>query len=526
MHKVLISSAGVGSRVENYSKHLNKSLITVGRKPAVAHIIDNLSDDFDEIVITLGHQKDYTKQFLKLAYPNKKITCVDVDKFEGPGAGLGYSILAAKEHLQCPFVFMPNDAITDEPIPLPLENFLGYSNDVVESFEYRTLDINTQNNKVTDVLQKSFNDETPNVYIGVAGIADWKSFWDHMEDGVESGSIEQGESYAINKMLRMGLHDFKSIKFNWHDTGNAKSYMKTNKHFSVDDKINILPKDDENIWFLNDKVIKFHIDESFIAQRVERVKRMGEYVPVINDHTNNMYSYDMVKGDTFSYNLKIDKFQSFLKWINGLWELPIETPSDFTNVCKSFYYDKTYERVNLYFSKFRMKDKTEVINGKSYPNMSTLLENVNWDYIKTPHLGTFHGDLHFENVIVDDTDNFKLIDWRQNFGGCLTVGDVYYDLAKMLHGIIMSHELVDKELYTFSVDEDEVNFDFNRKNVLVNFENIFKDFVIMNGFDYTKVRIMTALVFLNIAALHHNTYCHVLFYLGKTMLADSLEEVE
>ena len=29
--------------------------------------------------------------------------------------------------------------------------------------------------------------------------------------------------------------------------------------------------------------------------------------------------------------------------------------------------------------------------------------------------------------------NFKLLDWRQDFDRNLIVGDIYYDLAKLLH---------------------------------------------------------------------------------------------
>lgn len=39
-----------------------------------------------------------------------------------------------------------------------------------------------------------------------------------------------------------------------------------------------------------------------------------------------------------------------------------------------------------------------------------------------------------------------------------------------------------------------------------------------NGFDVNKVKILTALIFLNIAPLHHEPYCYALYALGKDML--------
>ena len=51
----------------------------------------------------------------------------------------------------------------------------------------------------------------------------------------------------------------------------------------------------------------------------------------------------------------------------------------------------------------------------------------------------FHGDLHFENIIFSK-NKFVLLDWRQDFNENLKVGDLYYELAKIMHGIIVSHE--------------------------------------------------------------------------------------
>jgi hypothetical protein len=43
-----------------------------------------------------------------------------------------------------------------------------------------------------------------------------------------------------------------------------------------------------------------------------------------------------------------------------------------------------------------------------------------------------------------------------------------------------------------------------------------------NGYDAKKVRVMTALIYLNIAALHHNPYSLLIFSLGKSMLKKEL----
>ena len=114
------------------------------------------------------------------------------------------------------------------------------------------------------------------------------------------------------------------------------------------------------------------------------------------------------------------------------------------------------------------------------------------------------------------------MDWRQGFGGSLTVGDRAYHLAKLLHGLIVSHELIAKNLYSVKRQPGAVDFDFHRKQVLVACECRLLAWLQERAYDVQKVQTLTALIFLNIAALHHDPYCHLLYALGKSMLHDLL----
>jgi len=52
MYKVVIPSAGIGSRIGPYTKFMNKALVTINNRPAITHVIDNFPDA-EEIVILL-----------------------------------------------------------------------------------------------------------------------------------------------------------------------------------------------------------------------------------------------------------------------------------------------------------------------------------------------------------------------------------------------------------------------------------------------------------------------------------------
>jgi hypothetical protein len=175
--------------------------------------------------------------------------------------------------------------------------------------------------------------------------------------------------------------------------------------------------------------------------------------------------------------------------------------------------------VALYHLQFGVADAPETINGVAMPTLASLLGDVDWDGLADGLPGRFHGDFHFENIVVSPKDGaFTFLDWRQDFGGSLTVGDIRYDLAKLMHGLIVSHELIAHDHYSIQRSGSTVRFDLHRKQMLVECEREFESWLQAQGHDLHKVRLLTALIYLNIAALHHAPYCHLLYALGKGML--------
>ena len=120
-----------------------------------------------------------------------------------------------------------------------------------------------------------------------------------------------------------------------------------------------------------------------------------------------------------------------------------------------------------YFSRFHNSDSEEVINGVKVPKLSDLLKKVDWEWLSDGLSVRYHGDLHFENILVAENGEFCLLDWRQNFSGLKECGDIYYDLAKLYHGIIVSHELVNKNYFNIKRDGGIITFDILRNHKLL-----------------------------------------------------------
>ena len=119
--KLCILGAGKGTRNKGVDG-LHKALLPIENKPVISHVLDNF-DDRVEVVLALGYEGEQIKSYLSDVYPNKKITYVDVDNYDGSGSGPGYSLLCCKSELQQPFIYTTVDTILtdwnyDDALPL------------------------------------------------------------------------------------------------------------------------------------------------------------------------------------------------------------------------------------------------------------------------------------------------------------------------------------------------------------------------------------------------------------------------
>ena len=520
--RVFIPTAGIGSRLGEKTKFINKSLIEIANKPAISHIIDMFPKN-TQFVIALGHKGALVKEYLTLAYPHKKFIFKVVNPYIGKNSGLGITLLQCKKFLQKPFLFVSCDSIIPHKIIKLNSNWVGYCLSKNIS-NYRSLKIKKK--CVIKFYEKNIENKNGSAYIGLAGIKDYKIFWSALLHDKKKAIIE-GEVLGLKAILKKTNINVK--KFEWYDTGNLKSYKIAQKKFFKKNQPNILTKSNEAIWFKDKFVIKFSNDRQFISKRIKRSKIIGSYVPKILAYGKNMYKYKYVEGKVLSSILDIYLFEKLLLKLKNFWiikKLGKIKKKTFNEKCYKFYYHKSLKRINLFYLKSSKYDEDHIINGIKIPQLSELFNKVNWSLISSGLPGRFHGDLHFENIIFNKINKkFVLLDWRQDFENDLKIGDIYYDFAKLMHGIIVSHEQVNNNKFKISWKKNIINFRIaqsqHHKKSLIFYEK----WLVQNGYNITKVRIITSLIFLNIAPLHHHPYSLFLFALGKSMLFDELNKI-
>jgi hypothetical protein len=212
-----------------------------------------------------------------------------------------------------------------------------------------------------------------------------------------------------------------------------------------------------------------------------------------------------------------DDFAKLLTWAKKkLWRPVTEVSNqEFKKICRNFYFDKTKERVKRFLEANGIKDETNIINGVSVPSVARLLDLVDFDWLTNTAQSQFHGDFILENIIKTKT-GYCLIDWRQDFGGLLKAGDIYYDLAKLNHNLTVNHNLVNKDLFDIKVNDDRtVECDILVKSTLSDCRQVLFKFLEQEHLDRRKVSMLTALIWLNMSPLHHHPFNIFLFYFGK-----------
>jgi len=517
--KILITTAGVGSRIHIDSMGLNKGLFSLANKPVISHILDLFPIDIP-VVIVLGYQAEIVKEAIIAMHPDRVFEFAIVDKYEGDGSGLGKSILAAKDLLQCPFIFSPNDCFPESISwnidPNHTGNWvLGIGAERISDLcKGQYCGLSVSENKLDQLLVKGY--ESNFYYSGLCGIKDYEKFWEFMEDEKD---LTIGESAALRKMDNVTF--FQSKK--WFDVGNKDALSLTENYFKESQKFNILKKSGETIWFHGHSVVKVFKDDSLVRDRLERLKFLpSDLMPNIQASGKHFYKYDFFNGVIMSKTRNRNIFLLLFNEMNNkVWSRKFDIqPNEKNKIITSFYKDKTIERLEL-FSKTRgYHDKEDFINGSKIPSVRELIGKINWEKISEYSIfSNFHGDFHNENILYDrELNRFRLIDWRQNFAGIIEYGDIYYDFAKFLHGLIVSHQSVVRNEFMIENNDEGYSIDiqqsfFNRQ-IQLDFKKWLKD----NNYNYSLVLTLTSLIFINIAPLHHSKYDLFLMELGRSML--------
>jgi len=514
-YKLCILAAGKGTRNQSIDG-LHKCLLPVGNKPVISQILDRFPKNIPVIIAT-GWKSDQVKSYINKVHQDREISYVDIDNYDKPGAGPGYSLLACSQHLQEPFIFTAADTIIDDNFKDSLvNNWVGGSKVTEEeSFRYCLMKTDDQNNF------NGFYYGSGNAFCftGIAGIFDYSSFWNSLKNSYKIN----GEHQVINGFDK--LKDISIREHRFYDTGNEDSYRETKKAFPNNLAVE---KDNEAIFIDNRLVVKYFSSEKKSNDRIKRYEQLINCAPKICKINENMFCYNYVSGKRLSDIQDNKTLKYFFRDYQRKFRKPILDfdKKAFKNNCSIMYKEKTNSRIKHFIGS--PIDRVEYVNGIKVDKIEEMISKIDWDGVYNKSIASsFHGDMQPENIIVD-SHNFVYIDWRESFGESISIGDAYYDLGKCYHALLISNELILAGNYNISIEGTSSEVSFCLKNNLNNLLDYLEDFCREESYDYKHVRLLGVLNYLNIASLYQNfdngKYGNFLFLLGKAMLSELFSE--
>lgn len=469
-----------------------------------------------ELVIALGHQKEILKEYLLLAHPERTFHFVEVDRFEGEGAGPGYSLLCCKSHLDRPFYLTTCDTIVEEPLPSLEHNWVGLAEPRQEMRRYASAVLDASGNVI------AFGNKGagyPYPWIGLAGIRDHQTFWEALE---RRDRPHEREREVTAAWYRPEVYaDLLGVLFTWLDTGNCDAYFAARALFT--DAHHFDKWAESATYHVGDRAVKVVADRGITENLYRRAEILAPLVPPALNYGQYTYAYEWVPGVPLYQIPNPDTLVGLFDWCQTyLWNPKGDTgvSPDFQNRCRIFYHDKTYLRLREYYERYGAVSPT-MINGVLCPPIEELLAAVDWDSLSQGTPSRIHGDLQFDNVLYTP-NGYLLIDWREQFAGLLDQGDLYYDLGKLWGGVLISYYHLKRGLAQREVHGEAVSIALPNLPYLEVCRPLLEEKMAAAGFSMTRIKVIAALVHLNMAPLHQPPYGPLLLDFARYSLTQHL----
>ena len=488
-------------------ERFNKALLPLEGKGIISHIIENIR--VDEIVIAVGYKSSQIKKYCSIFHPDKKIKFVDVDNFNGPGSGPGYSMLCCKEFTQCPFYIITADSLLTDKLPDIDCNWLGVA-DVDGLDHYATCRIN-DDSELIDFKNKN-TDNFELAFTGVVAVKDYTLFWEKFDRYLLERQDREVE--FVGAFYKPFFSTIMVRKIGWKDVGRKCLYTELYEKYQGLDDYDLKKVDHYELTFLyKNKVAKLS-DPKIIQLKKKRREILCSITPeLIDREIDEFLVHDFVNGKNLYQIGNAEVYLDFLEWANhNLFNKLCPLTQGFQSLCYKFYKEKTYDRLKSFFIRFPEMENDLVVASIPCKNVYYYLEKVDWKIIgdrAIPYI--FHGDLNFGNIVMESDKNFKLIDWRSDFAGSL-IGDLYYDFAKLYAGCIINfYKCCIDSRYFRKIQEN--NYDINWLSTAE--EQIFLHHYVerlkTNGYSVEHVKLIANLIFLNMSPLHLENFSKYLY---------------
>ena len=507
MLTVLILAAGYGRRMGHFSRMVNKGLIPYDNKPLISHIIERFDQD-TKFVIACGHMGQQVKDYVSAVHTDKQIIYVDIDDYAEGSTGPATTIQKCSPHLTAPFMWLSCDTVFDFDYKSKMNhNWIGvYPVDSAIAKDYCW--IQRDGDTITDIYNKQPSTTAVDAFIGLMYCRD-NTYLDNLR---AKGAREAYQGFDDN--LELHAHTVRD----WKDFGTYDKWVELSRGL----KEVSFPKPDEIFYQDNNKIVKFTTNSTLTDKKANRALLNPNCMPKGIRRSGQFLVYDYVEGDIVYNKLTPALFAQLLDWSEqNLWRRKWFPDTD--QICRDFYQEKTLNRLNQFRVKYKDWSDPTSVNNVPTLSINDYLNKIDWDWLCRENEWAFiHGDFQFENIIAHDR-GFTCIDWRTDFGGS-SYGDLYYDLAKMLGGIMLNYQSVKKGDLVYEEQAELATLNYCGLDDALDYRQQLRIWVEQHNLNWDKVELLVPIIYLNMSPLHDAPFDKYLFALAQLRFAEYFNE--
>jgi glucose-1-phosphate thymidylyltransferase len=231
--KIVIPTAGYGTRLRPHTWSKPKPLVTVAGKPVLGHVLDMFEQlpMIDEIIFIVGYLGEQIQAYVKNAYPQYQCRYVEQKEL----IGQSHAIWLARDGLTGPMLMAFVDTLIETDLTsLHKEEAeaLAWVKEVPDPRRFGVAELG-KDGWVRQLIEKPQEMDNNLAVVGFYYFKESEKLIEAIEEQMERQTQLKGEYFladAINIMLEDGLKMHVRSVDVWNDCGKPDALLETNKY--------------------------------------------------------------------------------------------------------------------------------------------------------------------------------------------------------------------------------------------------------------------------------------------------------
>jgi glucose-1-phosphate thymidylyltransferase len=231
--KIVIPTAGYGTRLRPHTWSKPKPLVSVAGKPVLGHVLDMFSTlpDVEEVIFIVGYLGEQIQAYVEQAYPHLHTRYVEQEVL----IGQSHAIWLAREGLNGPMLMAFVDTIIETDLgglDQMRADAVAWVKEVEDPRRFGVADVDTEG-WVTRLIEKPQDVSNNLAVVGFYYFREAERLLEAIEAQMAQEQMLKGEYYladAVNIMLDQGLKMRVAKVDVWKDCGKPDALLDTNRY--------------------------------------------------------------------------------------------------------------------------------------------------------------------------------------------------------------------------------------------------------------------------------------------------------